>query len=235
MITDERIKNSSELEFAVFCIENVAAKLGVDAERVYQAFTEQSDILNGYIVPEYEVLHTQSREYIVDDLLDVMKERGGGSMILYHGSFLEIAKPDLVHSRPNVDFGRGFYVTPLYEQAAKWCGKFKRRGKDGIISRYEYDERREAELKTLKFDSYSEEWLDFILNCRSGKDSTDYDFVVGGVANDKVFNTVELFFDGLIDKTEAINRLRYEKPNLQICFRTEKALSLLHFEGSETL
>lgn len=235
MITDERIKNSSELEFAVFCIENVAAKLGVDAERVYQAFTEQSDILNGYIVPEYEVLHTQSREYIVDDLLDVMKERGGGSMILYHGSFLEIAKPDLVHSRPNVDFGRGFYVTPLYEQAAKWCGKFKRRGKDGIISRYEYDERREAELKTLKFDSYSEEWLDFILNCRSGKDSTDYDFVVGGVANDKVFNTVELFFDGLIDKTEAINRLCYEKPNLQICFRTEKALSLLHFEGSETL
>ena len=46
-------------------------------------------------------------------------------MILYHGSFLEIAKPDLVHSRPNVDFGCGFYVTPLYEQAAKWCGKFK--------------------------------------------------------------------------------------------------------------
>ena len=90
-------------------------------------------------------------------------------MILYHGSFLEIAKPDLVHSRPNVDFGRGFYVTPLYEQAAKWCGKFKHRGKDGIISRYEYDESREAELKTLKFDSYSEEWLDFILNCRSGK------------------------------------------------------------------
>ena len=65
MIADEKIKNSSELEFAVFCIENVAAKLGVDAERIYQAFTEQSDILNGYIVPEYEVLHTQSREYIV--------------------------------------------------------------------------------------------------------------------------------------------------------------------------
>ena len=72
----EKIKNFSELEFAVFCIENVAIKLGVDAERVYQAFTEQSDILKGYIVPEYEVLHTQSREYIVDDLLDVMKERG---------------------------------------------------------------------------------------------------------------------------------------------------------------
>ena len=75
-MTDETIKNFSELEFAVFCIENVAAKLGVDAERVYQAFTEQSDILHGYIVPEYEVLHTQSRGYIVDDILGVMKERG---------------------------------------------------------------------------------------------------------------------------------------------------------------
>ena len=207
-MTDEKSKIPESWSFAVFCIENVAAKLGVNAERVYQAFTEKSNILNGYIVPEYEVLHTQSREYIVNDLLDVMKERGRGSMILYHGSFLEIAKPDLVHSRPNVDFGRGFYVTPLYEQAAKWCGKFKHRGKDGIISRYEYDESREAELKTLKFDSYSEEWLDFILNCRSGKDLTDSDLVVGGVANDKVFNTVELFFDGLIDKTEAISRLR---------------------------
>lgn len=76
MMADETIKNSNELEFAVFCIENVAAKLGVDAECVYQAFTEKSDILNDYIVPEYEVLHTQSREYIVDDLIDVMKERG---------------------------------------------------------------------------------------------------------------------------------------------------------------
>ena len=53
MIQDGTIQNSSELEFAVFCIENVAAKLGMDAERVYQAFTEKSDILNGYIVPEY--------------------------------------------------------------------------------------------------------------------------------------------------------------------------------------
>ena len=154
-------------------------------------------------------------------------------MMLYHGSYLEIAEPDVLHSRPNVDFGRGFYVTPLYEQAVKWCGKFKRRGKDGIISRYAFDESREKELKTLKFDSYSEGWLDLILNCRSGKDTTDYGLVVGGAANDKVFNTVELFFDGLIDKREAINRLRYEKPNLQICFRTEKALRLLRFEGSE--
>ena len=76
MMPDGKIKNSRELEFAVFCIENFAAKLGVGAERVYRAFTEKGDILHGYIVPEYEILHTQSREYIVDDLLDVMNERG---------------------------------------------------------------------------------------------------------------------------------------------------------------
>lgn len=76
MMPDGKIKNSRELEFAVFCIENVAAKLGVGAERVYRTFTEKGDILHGYIVPEYEILHTQSREYIVDELLDVMNERG---------------------------------------------------------------------------------------------------------------------------------------------------------------
>lgn len=76
MLADEKIKNSDELEFVIFCIENVAAKLDVDPIRVYQAFTEKSNILNGYIVPGYEVLHTQSREYIVNDLLDVMKEEG---------------------------------------------------------------------------------------------------------------------------------------------------------------
>ena len=63
-------------EFAVFCIENVAQRLSVDAEWVYDALTKKSDILNGYIVPEYEILHTQSKDYIVDDILQVMKERG---------------------------------------------------------------------------------------------------------------------------------------------------------------
>lgn len=156
-------------------------------------------------------------------------------MILYHGSYLEISKPDLKHSRDNVDFGRGFYTTPIYEQAVKWCGKFRRRGKEGIVSRYLFDEENMQNLKVLQFDSYSEEWLDFILNCRNGKDSTDYDVVIGGVANDKVFNTVELFFDGLIDKKEAINRLRYEEPNLQVCLRSEKAIECLVFERSESL
>lgn len=154
-------------------------------------------------------------------------------MILYHGSYLEIDKPDLSHSRDNVDFGKGFYTTPIYEQAVKWCGRFKRRGQTGIVSKYRFDMENNDGWNVLEFDSYSEEWLDFILNCRSRKDATEYDIVIGGVANDKVFNTVELYFEGLIDKKEALNSLRYEKPNLQVCFRSEAVLESLHFEGSE--
>ena len=72
----QNIEKSRELEFAIFCIENIAAKLGVSAEKVYDALTEKSDILNDYIIPEYEILHSQGKEYIVDDIIEVMKERG---------------------------------------------------------------------------------------------------------------------------------------------------------------
>ena len=70
------IKNGRELEFAVFCIENVASFLGKDAQEVYKLLAEDSSILNSYIIPEYEMLHTQSKEYIVNDIIDVMRERG---------------------------------------------------------------------------------------------------------------------------------------------------------------
>ncbi len=157
-------------------------------------------------------------------------------MRVYHGSFIEIKSPDVIHSRKAVDFGPGFYVTPIYEQAVKWAEKFKRKGKTSVVSSYSFIEDAINELKVLRFESYSDDWLDYILKCRSGIIEDDYDIVIGGVANDKVFNTVELFFDGLIDKSEAISRLKYEKPNMQICFRTQAAIDeYLIFEGSETL
>lgn len=70
------IRNQNELEFAIFCIENIAVQLGVDSELVYKALTEKSDILNNYVVAEYEVLHTQSKDYIVRDIIDVMQSQG---------------------------------------------------------------------------------------------------------------------------------------------------------------
>ena len=154
-------------------------------------------------------------------------------MILYHGSYIAISKPDLLHSRPYVDFGRGFYTTPFRDQAESWCNRYKRQGKKGIISIFSFEDNALRRLSSLTFSSYSKEWLDFIMHCRSGQDKSSYDLVLGGIANDKVFNTVELYLDHLIDEEEAIKRLRFEKPNLQYCFRTEKALSALHFDRSE--
>ncbi|MCC8015540.1 MAG: DUF3990 domain-containing protein [Eubacterium sp.] len=154
-------------------------------------------------------------------------------MTVYHGSDIEISKPDIAHSRSNVDFGKGFYTTPIYKQAENWCRKFKRRGKAGIISVYDFDESAYRKLKVLRFDSYSEEWLDFIVACRKGNDNSDYDIITGSVANDRVFNTIELYLDNLIGKKEALSKLIYEKPNMQICFRTQTAIdNFLHFKES---
>lgn len=76
MKMDKMMCGSRELEFAIFCIENIASRLHVDAQKVYIALSEQTNILKDYIIPEYEVLHTQSKDYIVDDIIDVMHERG---------------------------------------------------------------------------------------------------------------------------------------------------------------
>lgn len=90
-------------------------------------------------------------------------------MILYRGSFTEVRKPDISYSRDTLDFGKGFYVTPIYEQAKKWSLRFKRKKGKSVISWYELDEkklRHEARIK--EFSSYSEEWLDYIITCRGG-------------------------------------------------------------------
>lgn len=76
MSNNAYIKNTDELEFAIFCIENIANRLGKNAEEIYLALTEKSDILNSYIIPGYEMLHTQSKDYIVDDIISLMEERG---------------------------------------------------------------------------------------------------------------------------------------------------------------
>lgn len=73
---DTAIQNRQELEFAIFCIENIALKLNVPAKKVYRALSEKCDLLNNYIVANYDILHTQSKEYIVNDILQVMQEEG---------------------------------------------------------------------------------------------------------------------------------------------------------------
>lgn len=157
-------------------------------------------------------------------------------MKLYHGSNVIVRSPDVDHSREKIDFGRGFYVTPVYEQAAKWAERFKDRDEGAFLSQYDFDESCLDGLRLLDFTSHSGDWLDFIVSCRMGNDTGAYDVVRGGVANDKVFDTCELYFRGLISKETAIDRLKFVSPNLQLCFKNNRTLkNVLFFSGSVAL
>ena len=83
--------------------------------------------------------------------------------IIYHGSYCRIEKPELIKGKYYKDFGIGFYCTILQEQAEKWAKKYE----TPIINKYEYNEN--PNLKIKNFILMSEEWLDFIINCRNGK------------------------------------------------------------------
>ena len=156
-------------------------------------------------------------------------------MKLYHGSTVIVDKPLVSYGRDNLDFGKGFYTTSMQNQAEKWVQRFISLGKKGIINIYNFDDDNiQTKYRYKKFTEYNEEWLDFVLACRGGsKEYQNYDIIEGGIANDKVFNTVELFFTGLIDKSTALHRLKFEKPNNQICFINQEVVdNLLQFESS---
>jgi hypothetical protein len=162
-------------------------------------------------------------------------------MILYHGSYVAIEKPDLSLARLRTDFGKGFYLTPLREQAVNWTRHFINRGNSGVVSAYEFLERVSDKLpketKVLEFNTHSRKWLDFVTANRLGHPlEKDYDLVIGGVANDKVFGTLELYFKGERTATEAIRRLRYNKPNFQYCFKNQELIDkYLYFIGAEVV
>jgi len=154
-------------------------------------------------------------------------------MKLYHGSNVMVQVPDADHSRDKIDFGRGFYVTPVYAQAVKWAERFKDGGMGAYLSVYEFDESALKTLRVLDFPDHSGEWLDFIVSCRMGNDTDEFDVIRGGVANDKVFDTCELYFRGLISKDTAIDRLKFTEPNLQLCLKNNRVIKnhLFFLEG----
>jgi len=158
-------------------------------------------------------------------------------MMVYHGSYLAVEKPDIAFSRNNLDFGRGFYVTPIREQAISWAARFKRKRGQSVISAYSLDESQlNKNASILIFDTYSENWLDFIIACRRGETIGEYDVVIGGIANDRVFDTIQLYLDGLVDKAASLQRLRYDKPNMQYCFRSQCVINeYLKFDYSEVV
>ncbi len=144
-------------------------------------------------------------------------------MLVYHTSDQQFKNPDILHSRDALDFGRGFYVTRIKNQAVNYAQRFLRMGRDAFLHVFDYTPN--PNLKIKVFDSYNEDWLDFVCNCRKGKDDyKHYDIIEGGVANDKVYQTVDLYMAGIYNKEQALQNLMYEKPNNQMCFITQKAI-----------
>lgn len=144
-------------------------------------------------------------------------------MLVYHSSNQCFSSPDVEHSRDALDFGKGFYVTRLRQQAEKYADRFLRLGNDAYLHIFDYSLDPDMIIKI--FESYDEEWLDFVCSCRKGDDVyKQYDIVEGGVANDKVFQTVDLYLAGIYSKQQALHNLAYEKPNHQLCFITQRAI-----------
>ena len=159
-------------------------------------------------------------------------------MELYHGSYCEIKNPNISFSRDSLDFGRGFYLTNIKQQAIEWVDRFIIREKDGCVNIYDIDLYELSKIyKIKKFPRYNMEWLDFILDCRNGSTRyLDYDIIIGGIADDKVYNTIELYEFSLITKDEALNRLKYYKPNNQICITNQEILDkYLQFKLCEVI
>ena len=155
-------------------------------------------------------------------------------MLLYHSSGCSVIIPDIIHSRDFLDFGKGFYLTTLYDQAVKYAQRFIRQRKNAWLNSYDFCFNPD-EWKILVFDSYDSAWLDFISKCRAGEDDTDYDLVIGGIANDKVIQTLDRYFEGEISADEALGILKFEKPNNQYCIRSQRMIDkcLKHIESKQ--
>ncbi|MBR2408293.1 MAG: DUF3990 domain-containing protein [Lachnospiraceae bacterium] len=149
-------------------------------------------------------------------------------MIVYHGTTEEIKNPDVKHSKKNLDFGEGFYLTTYEEQAQKWAvRKAMRKEKKAIVNVYEMNEAWES-FRVLSFEKEDEKWLEFVCACRKGTSlNKDYDIIRGNVADDDVFKTVDMYFRGFWDKKRVLSELRYFKMNDQICIVKQEAIEQL--------
>lgn len=153
-------------------------------------------------------------------------------MTLYHGSNVVVENPKLVPQNRFLDFGYGFYTTTNKEQGISFAEKVAtKRGGKRILNVYELDETKLCGLISVKsFNEPSEEWLDFVSENRNGNyNKESFDLIIGPVADDDVYRTLQVYSTGLLTKDQAIEALKIKKLYNQYVFSTEKALSLLKF------
>lgn len=148
--------------------------------------------------------------------------------IIYHGSYCEVKNPELKSGKYSKDFGTGFYCTILEDQAIKWAQKYE----TPIVNKYEYEEN--PSLKIKEFTLMTEEWLDFIINCRSGK-KHNYDIVIGAMADDQIYNYITDLISGAITRSAFWELAKFRHPTHQIAFCTTKALQCIKFIGTDKI
>ena len=165
-------------------------------------------------------------------------------MFLFHGSNAEICTIDLSKCGKYKDFGQGFYLTSLRQQAIDWAKKITRRFETGkaTLNNYEFDNNKN-DLNYIAFTEPNEEWATFIINNRNmdftnhndklSNHDNKYDFVHGLVANDDISAILETFLLGILPMPELSKALIYKKLNDQYSFHSVKALSHLRFLESE--
>lgn len=155
-------------------------------------------------------------------------------MLLYHGSTMAVRKPIVSRGRGKTDFGKGFYTTTSREQAEKWAQiKRDRMGDEAhaIVSVFELDDAvlNNPAYHTRHFDGATAEWLDFVVGNRRGEVHHNFDLIMGPVANDRLYATITLYENGILDANAAIEQLSTHQLFDQLSFHTTKACKLLTF------
>lgn len=153
-------------------------------------------------------------------------------MEVYHGSNVRVEKPIIIISNRYLDFGYGFYTTTNKAQAENFAKKVSaRRGGVALLNTYELDESFIASsVKVKKFNGADAEWLKFVADNRNGVYSGEsYDFIIGAVANDDVYQTLQLYLSGLYSEEQALSALKIKKLYDQYVFASEFSLKALKF------
>lgn len=152
-------------------------------------------------------------------------------MRLYHGSNTKIEQINLAKCKPYKDFGQGFYLTEIKEQAEQMARRTATiYGGDPIVTEFEFDESALDDLSVKRFENPSEEWALFVMANRSRENTHpthSFDIVVGPVADDTIATLFRNFDDGIIDLQMLVNGLRYKKISSQYFFHTESAIHYL--------
>ena len=149
-----------------------------------------------------------------------------------------IQHPEIAKGKPYKDFGQGFYLSANIKQAQEMASQRASQFLDAqpIVSTFEFDESAmtDGSLRVKRFETYTEEWAEFVLRNRDRKTPQpyhDYDIVYGPIADDNIVRQLRKFELGDINTlTDLMKELKYpEGITFQYFFGTDKALQKLTF------